>query len=396
MLSEMKKSPILLEQDNALSPLFNELDGINTNNNSKESKESCQDSLQSELDSVFIPKKKASLILAKSYDRLRLKNSQIGSVKIDPYGFDKKYSRVADCGSYLVFRKEFNNDTGEVFGKARLNRANFCEDRLCPQCGRRRTLKIYSQVSRIMDNMPKVRYIFLTLTVPNCIGEDLNPTIDRMYKAFYRFKRRGIFKSTVLGFMRALEITKNNNPRSKSFGTYHPHFHCVLAVPADYGPYSENYIERDTWLKLWRESYKDDSIIAVDVRFADLPKNKNHASPDPVKDSIREIAKYSVKGSDYLGKYDKDGNLIKPYPNNVIDDSVFDLSLALRNRRLIEFGGIMYDMHKKLNLDDPEDGDLINIDNENINPMLSYVLYHYHWGAGTYQLINQEVINSEQ
>lgn len=48
-------------------------------------------------------------------------------------------------------------------------------------CAWRRSLKIFGQVSKVMDHVEKnynYRYIFLTLTVKNCYGEDLKDTLD--------------------------------------------------------------------------------------------------------------------------------------------------------------------------------------------------------------------------
>lgn len=40
---------------------------------------------------------------------------------------------------------------------------------------------------------------------------------------------------------------------------------------------------------------------------------------------------------------------------------VKDLEKALSYKRLISYGGLLKEMHKKLNLDDVEDGDLIKV-----------------------------------
>lgn len=41
-----------------------------------------------------------------------------------------------------------------------------------------------------------------------------------------------------------------------------------------------------------------------------------------------------------------------------------DLETGLRQKRLISYGGLLKDIHKNLNLDDTEDGDLIHADEE--------------------------------
>ncbi|WP_170272288.1 protein rep, partial [Clostridium tarantellae] len=58
-------------------------------------------------------------------------------------GFKKAY-RVEECGSYLAYKYLNENEK-------KLYRANFCKDRLCPMCCWRRSLKIFGQVSKVMN-----------------------------------------------------------------------------------------------------------------------------------------------------------------------------------------------------------------------------------------------------
>ena len=41
-------------------------------------------------------------------------------------------------------------------------------------------------------------------------------------------------KSIVKGYIRKLEVTYNSDMSSKSYDTYHPHFHVVIAVNKSY------------------------------------------------------------------------------------------------------------------------------------------------------------------
>ena len=58
--------------------------------------------------------------------------------------------------------------------------------------------------------------MFLTLTVKNCRGEDLKSTIQMLLKGFDRMFRRAVFKKYVLGFIRSLEVTYNEQTRVPS------------------------------------------------------------------------------------------------------------------------------------------------------------------------------------
>lgn len=215
------------------------------------------------------------------------------------------------------------------------------------------------------------RYIFLTLTVPNCASEELNKLIDDMVKGWHRFVNRKAFKTAVKGFFRALEVTRN-----KKNGTYHPHFHVVLAVNPSYFD-SRDYIRRDEWLHMWCQSMKNDSITQVDVR---VMRNKKTGDTfgEVLTSAVAEAAKYAVKSADYVFK----GN------DNLMDSIVLTLSSALSHRRLIALGGVFKEAQEQLGLDDPEDGDLIHLGN-NVREDLATMIVRFEWSCGAYKLVKK-------
>lgn len=319
-----------------------------------------------EINSRFKPKKSAGLLLAKSYKRL-------GS------GFEGKAFRTKNCGSHLDFVKNKNSEF-------KLHNADFCRDRLCPMCAWRKSLKISGQVSAIVDSISdKFDFIFLTLTVPNCLGSDLPLVLSRMQKAWSKLRKRVFFQKSIKGFFKALEITHNLKKRSKSYDTYHPHYHCILAVDKNYFT-SDDYIKRDEWLSAWRSCYGDNSITQVDVRKCNAKKS-NKGRGKSLSSAVAEVAKYSVKATSYLGEFDDDGNLIKPYADDIIDSSVSTLDNALKNRRLFEMRGIFKDVHDELQLDDAENGDLIITDNtDSVSDDIELYCYRWSFKESCYKL----------
>lgn len=292
-----------------------------------------------------------SLLLSDSYKRL---------------GRSRIRERVRNCGTFLAF-KRFED------AKIKLHQAYFCKDRLCPMCAWRRSLKVFGQVAKIMNtgkNEKKLRYVFLTLTLKNVEAEELSPTIDLMTDAFVKLKRRKPFKNAVVGWLRVLEIAYN--PKRKDF---HPHFHVILAVEPDYfSKDNQHYLSQEKWCKLWRKSLKIDYNPIVDIRAVKASKQDN---------SVAEMAKYSVKSNSYLIR-DKKGEIIEPDTDFIVNT----LNISLRNRRLIAMGGILKDIHQRLNMDDMEDGNLINADIEENNEELKYTIETYAWsvGVGDYTL----------
>lgn len=283
----------------------------------------------------------------KKLDSIELSNSY---VRLE---MESKAERTATCGDFLQF-KEFL-DTNK---NPKLHKSNFCKVRLCPMCSWRRSLKLFGQVSQVMDHLEEnhnFRYLFLTLTVKNCYSEDFKETLDLMTKAFNKMTRLKSFKSSIKGYFRALEVTYNRIDDS-----YHPHFHIILAVSTTY--FKDQYINQKEWGNIWKSCLGADYNPIVDIRAV----KKNN------KKEVSEVAKYTVKSDDFLIK-----------ENGIINEEITDkvvktLDLGLHRKRLVAFGFIFKDIHKELNLDDAIDGDLVNTDNE-VEEIegLNYVLVNY-------------------
>lgn len=334
-------------------------------------------------------KKKQSLKLAACYERL---------------GYKSKFSRVKDCGTLLSFK------VYKETGIKKLHSIQTCQVRLCSMCNWRRSLKIYGQLSQIMDKAlekNEYRFLFLTLTCRNLEGEELSPSVDELFYGFNKLTKRNAFKAVSKGWFRALEITHDTDefitedmyhgnkkrhmkPRKKyydnrglgigdenpSFDTYHPHFHVVLMVNKSYFKKPDLYITQDDWTQMWKESLNVDYTPIVDVR-AFKTSSKAYVSK-----SVAEAGKYTVKDNDYL----------VPGNEKLTDRTVQILDNALSGRRLIAFGGELRKIHKELNLDDPVDGDLKNTDNEdeNLREDLNYMIEKYMWNVGLSNYIRVE------
>lgn len=301
-------------------------------------------------------KKEKTMFLVNSYNRL---------------GNDNKAYKVSECGNYLSFKKSDE-------GTKKLFRANFCKVRLCPMCSWRRSKKTYGQVSKVMNKAledREYRFIFLTLTCRNVDGEELPETMDKLFKGFDRLFKRTAIKKAVKGWFRALEVTHNLDKDSEFYNTYHPHFHIILMVNKSYFNKPELYITQADWTDLWKESLQVEYTPIVDVR-AFKTANKVLTAK-----AVAESAKYTVKDVDYLILNNEE----------MTDNAVMILDGALANRRLIAFGGELRKIHKALNLDDTEDGDLINTDNDDeIRDDVKQMIEHYHWHIGYKQYIKFE------
>lgn len=296
--------------------------------------------------------------------------------------WDKKANRLLDCSTFLMF-----NVLDEHTQRLKLKSMNSCCVRLCPVCAWRRTLKISSHAKKIFSYLEenysnKYSYLLLTLTVPNCPASALCDTITHLMKSFDRLFKRTEIKRVVRGWYRGLEVTHNHNINSKSYDTYHPHFHVLLVVDKSYlcnKSVERGYITHERWLSLWQDCCRDESITQVDIR-AVKPKKINKSddvlSSSGLLNAICEITKYAVKDKDYIIPYDWD----------LSQDIVSVLDKALDHRRLVAWGGVLKEIKNKLSLDDEIDGDLVHIDDDSTldDSKLSQVLAFWHTGYQQY------------
>ena len=272
----------------------------------------------------------------------KMKNLKLANI-FDSLNYSESFvSNIKSCAEHLNFKR--TND-----GSLRLFQMYTCKNKQCAICSWRRSMKYQVQISKIVEEAmlrkPKGRFLFLTLTVENVSGENLNDELSRLTEAFRRLMMYKKVSKNLIGFLRATEVTRN-----ELMDTYHPHIHVLLFVsPTYFKGDGENYISQDEWTELWKKSAKLDYRPIVDARSI---KPKNEKTSD-IRSAILETAKYPVK------------------PMELNSDSakvVDDLQKGLYRKRQIAFGGLFKQIKKELELDDIENGDLINIGDEE-NPI---------------------------
>ena len=243
------------------------------------------------------------------YNEKKPKNQE-GFQYIDKHLSEKSSNRYKSCGSWIEMFSDIEME------KMKVHNADFCKNRFCPMCQWRSAKKDAMQVSVLMDYIGQEHgknFIFVTLTAPNVIGDELKSEITKYNKAFKKLVERDEISRINQGYIRKLEVTYN-----KIQNTYHPHFHCIFAVNKSYFT-DRTYVKQQRWLELWKEVMGDDTITQVDIRRVRRSKDGN------------EIAKYAAKSSDYL-----------------ISQDIFDVFYgALKGRQLITFNNIFAQANKK-------------------------------------------------
>ena len=247
--------------------------------------------------------------------------------------------RVISCGDTLQFIQ--NQD-----GNLKLYQAYFCKNKLCPMCNWRRSMKYSYQTSRIVDEAikqsPKGRFLFLTLTVKNVEGQALNSTISQLTKSFDRLFKRAKVQRNLLGYLRSVEVTHNENDK-----TYHPHIHVLMMVRPSYFQSKKDYITQKEWSDMWSQSLKVDYVPMIDIRTV-------KETGKGLRGAVLETAKYPTK----------------PIKMNIENKQVVDdLYNGLYRKRQLGYGGLFKTIKKQLTLDDVENGDLVHTsdDKENIS-----------------------------
>lgn len=275
---------------------------------------------------------------------------------------ERGFMSFVECGDFLLFARKHDN-------KLKLARANFCKSRICNMCNWRRSLKLFGQVSQVIEAIRekgiKVRYLFLTLTVKNCKSDKLTETINQL-NAGFRLLVRNDKKNkptqiacNLLGYMKAIEVTYNMKD-----DTYHPHIHCILAVRPSYFK-SGNYMKHEDVQLLWQKCLNIDYAPQVNIKAI----KAGNSTPK----AIAELAKYPTKIATVLS-----------VPTDKQKEVLYTLASAIKGRRLITFGGLFKDIKAELNLIDVEkDNNLVNAgDSAEDDKEIEEV--RYTWCAGFY------------
>ena len=221
---------------------------------------------------------------------------------------------VEDCNTFLSFVAD------KTLEKQKLYKANSCKNRFCPVCAWRKARKDALGLSLMMQYIKQQEnkeFIFLTLTTPNVMCEELENEIKRYNNSFRKLIKRKKVGSVIKGYVRKLEITYN-----KKRDDYNPHFHVLIAVNKSYFTDKRYYISQQEWLDLWRDVTGISEITQVQVQKIRQNNNKE----------LYEMAKYSGKDSDYL-----------------INQKVFDAYYrSLKGKQVLVYSGLFKEARKLL------------------------------------------------
>ena len=249
-----------------------------------------------------------------------LKNSEVANATA------RTLDVVKSCGDVVKYAIAYEGDMKSVKHK-KLLYTETCGNRWCLRCMQRKALsdalEIYT-LANYLYTEKNYRFLFITLTAPNCSGDDLRDTISQFNKGIDRLFKREPYRSDFKAWITKVETTYNVKRKD-----YHPHLHVLVAVDKRYLKDSNRFVSNDRLRKDWREVFGDDTITQVDIKQASGRTKKKRMK------SVLELAKYTAKPSHYLR-------------DQKVFDTFFD---AMKNRQALRFCGEFSELHKMYDLD---------------------------------------------
>jgi plasmid rolling circle replication initiator protein Rep len=207
---------------------------------------------------------------------------------------------IANCAQRLNLR--FDLENGQL-GRAKLVNGLLCNRRLCPFCEWRRTRAWRARLLRGLQSFrteqPKLRALFLTLTVRNCQLYELRDTISHLHSSYKRLSLIRDFPTTA--WFRRTEVTLSAKPGIGGpllGSSAHPHIHALLLVRPSY--FSRDYWPQLRWQQEWQMAARLDYPPVVDIRRAHSKRQAEVKLTDTDFAAVLEAAKYSTKAADLL------------------------------------------------------------------------------------------------
>lgn len=231
-------------------------------------------------------------------------------------GYYGRGERMANCSDVVTY--QLCPECGEFHVK----RANLCRDRFCPVCSWRLSLQRFGAMSRVMASLqngyPEYKYSLVTLTVKNCVADELSETMFAMSSAWHLAINQRRVKPSLVGWARSVEITYNQETQE-----FHPHFHCILVTPpqsmTDY-----------TLLGEWEKACAKKGLITC-TKAQNTAEIQAKDGEKLIK-SILETVKYAVKTDELT---------------NVPLNKFRSLVDGISKKRLFSSGGLIKDYMKK-------------------------------------------------
>ena len=271
--------------------------------------------------------------------------------------FQSYSDRIHFCSEFLNFvLRPTKNDAFSL----KLKASRFCRVRTCMICSWRKSLmykaRVYKSLPRFLEDYPKYRFLFLTLTLKNCEIKDLRKTITYMNQSFTRLSRLKAFPGE--GWIKSVEVTKGKR------GDAHPHFHCLLAVKSTY--FGRDYLSQKKWCEIWQKSLRVDYQPILDVQAV--------KAIGDLTSLVAEIVKYQTKPTHLIGQ-------------GLVSDKEWFLEYTrqIANTKALSIGGVFREYFKEL---EKEPEDLIGEDESDYSEDFGDLIFNWRRHEKKYRLLD--------
>lgn len=306
----------------------------------------------------------------KEYNKIIIKYYEKLFKEYPKVNFASSIDNLENCNSYWIL-DYYKEQKVKDFKKT-----NLCKDKFCNNCKKVKQASRLAKFMPVIEEMKKSKYLYhLVLTVPNCNGTDLKPTIQQIFNNFYTLNRYLKLEKKIKGLdfsqygysgaIRSLEVTF----KSKE---YHPHLHCIIALDK---PLNDNRYIANTYSRSRKNGYRKFTEFEVLIqKIWYLLNNGQRVTKKAIDslelgysctiDSIDESAVYEV--FKYMTKTNDENNNILTYNN------FKDLYFGLYRVRQIQGYGCFYNIKDDDSLVDQVDDYydiLINILKAKENPL---------------------------
>lgn len=235
---------------------------------------------------------------------------------IEDYIYSSLVNKMSLCCEYSTKAKckqcgvEYHNGT------------SYCNQRLCPVCARRKSIKYMAILMPIFENLVKRNYVcMLNFTIPD--SPNLKENIENLEKSWRymvngcRFTRFG-FNKLIAGGIRKMEVKKGANSKE-----WHSHYHCLIVKTKFCKDFE---ILKAYWKNATKYVFGKEG--SIDIRTIKL-KNSSTITQVQSNESLLIAIAETVK---YITKFDFE---------NYTNKDLIDLVNATYKKRFINGFGIL-------------------------------------------------------
>jgi hypothetical protein len=192
---------------------------------------------------------------------------------------EKLYEQILTC-----INDEIMKQAGEI--KKKFD----CKSRYCPICSDKLKKREREKIRKKLEEVKEKNYLLMTLNGNNVTEENLKHEIEDNNRAFVSLMRLDLFKRTVTGYIKAVEITYINEK-----STYLPHLHVILVVKGGYRKHIHLNTEKEKIKKQWNKHKKSHDLFMDIQSVRDIDKVISYLTVSQKK-RYREIGQEELKG----------------------------------------------------------------------------------------------------